>query len=124
MKKKSFLAFIAFLALSLGFMGCSKSDEETIGPDIEFADGITETTAKAFHVSVTITSSVGLKEVVIDRIVDSKIDGIINTVTEFENSKKYTFEQDFSVSQRTLIRFTATDKDGQKTIESFTFNIN
>ncbi len=122
MKREKLWMMIAFIVVTIGFMSCSKSDEETIGPEIKFAENIKETTARSGEVSVVITSSVGLKEVVVDMIVDNKIIEVIETATEFENPKRYTFASEFRVSDYTHIRFTAVDKDNQRSIDSYTFN--
>ncbi len=123
MRKRIFFMTMALLTISMCVVNCVKTEEQTARPEIIFANDIKVTMSESYNVFVLITSSVGLKEIIVDKIIGSKITNI-EDITEFDNPQKYTFSRPFTVSERTLIRFTAIDVKGNQSIDSFEFNLN
>ena len=122
MINRKMLVMVAILFAAISFTGCKKKDEKIIGPEITFANDITETTASSYRVSVTIASSDGLQEVIIEKIVLLRGETeLIEKITDFSDPKKFTYEEMFVTNEYCIIKFTATDKKGRTNIKSFEF---
>ena len=123
-KGKLFISAVVFLYVAACITGCEKKDEKIFGPTITFANDIKETKANAYTVDVSITSKGGLTKVKVEKLLlfQPEANELIDEVTEFADPKKYSFRQPISVTDWTIIRFTATDKTGES-INSFTFEV-
>ncbi|GHT23327.1 hypothetical protein FACS189464_3710 [Bacteroidia bacterium] len=97
MKKLSFFVVAAFLAVSVGFVSCTK-DEDILAPTITF-DNVTggtvtlEKGVSSYTVNATIVSIENLKTVKIYKKVGSVSTQIGQTVTSFDNKKLYNLKQ-------------------------------
>jgi len=123
MKRFNFILALASVAFASFVTSCS--EETASAPEVSFSNG--QNTAAAVNGSYEINGSV-TSEVGLDKVVFLQVNGgdetTLATISTFDDDKNYVIKQVISdVVAETIIKVTATDKDGQITSKTFTITV-